>query len=545
MNLVVFTLDERIIEVGGLDGYFFLRFLRTILKIFLPASGVTFVLLLPMSLVHGGNGSSGVHGLDRLTWAGVDAAHSSYHWAHLVAALALVTYFCWVFHQELLHYIKIRQMHLVHRVSTRTVLISGIPKECRSVTSLTDMYNRIGRGVSEVWLNRDVDDLSRKIEKRDELTERMEATVADLIRKAVRRYDEVHRRSADNAQAEEHYPGIGSPEGRLKNPWRALCRPTRVTSLLKQCWSPQGRGSHKNVDVVQHIREKVVRLNREIEHDQSEETKFALADSAFVQFRDALDAHLVCQSVASLTPFEFSAAHVGLNSQSIAWKHVVRKWWVHYIRTSVVGTLVSVMVIGWAVPVALTGALSQLSRLQALWPWLRHIPPWLFGLIQGVLPQIALMILTSQSPNLLRQLAERQGFAFNSRLERAVQRYYFCFLFLQVFLTVAVSSSVTSLLGNISHGFDSTVKALGTSLPASSNYFLSYLLLQGLSTSGSELVRAPALIQYYVLAPLLDKTPRQVWKRRLSLSTVQWGTVFPVYTNLACIGRRPVRGFAA
>src|SRR5262249_1047044 len=40
----------------------------------------------------------------------------------------------------------------------------------------------------------------------------------------------------------------------------------------------------------------------------------------------------------------------------------------------------------------------------------------------------------------------------------------------------------------------------------------------------------------FILAPLLDTTAREKFNRATQLQEVQWGTFFPVYTNLACIG---------
>jgi calcium permeable stress-gated cation channel len=43
------------------------------------------------------------------------------------------------------------------------------------------------------------------------------------------------------------------------------------------------------------------------------------------------------------------------------------------------------------------------------------------------------------------------------------------------------------------------------------------------------------LILFYVLGKLFDNTPRKLWTRWNILSGLGWGTVFPIYTNLAVI----------
>lgn len=54
--------------------------------------------------------------------------------------------------------------------------------------------------------------------------------------------------------------------------------------------------------------------------------------------------------------------------------------------------------------------------------------------------------------------------------------------------------------------------------------------------SASEHVQVSGLIQHLLWSPITDKTPRQKSKRRALISAVQWGTIYPPYTNLACIG---------
>ena len=44
------------------------------------------------------------------------------------------------------------------------------------------------------------------------------------------------------------------------------------------------------------------------------------------------------------------------------------------------------------------------------------------------------------------------------------------------------------------------------------------------------------LVEAIELSPILDKTAREKFTRATTLQEIKWGTFFPVYTNLACIG---------
>jgi calcium permeable stress-gated cation channel len=62
------------------------------------------------------------------------------------------------------------------------------------------------------------------------------------------------------------------------------------------------------------------------------------------------------------------------------------------------------------------------------------------------------------------------------------------------------------------------------------------MLLQALSVSAGALLQVGALVGWFILAPIMDSTARAKFKRQTDLSDIKWGTFFPVYTNLACIG---------
>jgi hypothetical protein len=61
------------------------------------------------------------------------------------------------------------------------------------------------------------------------------------------------------------------------------------------------------------------------------------------------------------------------------------------------------------------------------------------------------------------------------------------------------------------------------------------MIIQALSTSAGSLLQVGTLTMWILIPKLFDNTARQKWKRNTTLSTVQWGTYFPTYTNFACI----------
>lgn len=315
-------------------------------------------------------------------------------------------------------------------------------------------------------------------------------------------------------------------------------RETMRLPIFGLSWMPSLWLIGKKVDTIDHCRKEVARLNLEIEVDQQQPEKFPLMNSAFVQFNNQVAAHMACQSVSHHVPKQMAPRIVEISPDDVIWDNMSISWWERYLRTFGILTLVCGMVVGWAFPVAFTGLLSQLSYLERALPWLAwlsRLPGWLFSAIQGILPPLFLSILIALLPLILRFLCRAQGVHTGMAIELKVQNYYFAFLFVQLFLVVAISSSFSAVIDNITN-VTSWPEMLAQNIPVSSNYFFSYMILQALSVSAGALVQVLSLVSWFILAPLLDNTARKKWGRTTNLIQMQWGSFFPMYTTLASIG---------
>ncbi|KAI9838196.1 MAG: hypothetical protein M1837_002536 [Sclerophora amabilis] len=295
----------------------------------------------------------------------------------------------------------------------------------------------------------------------------------------------------------------------------------------------------EKVDTIDYCRREVARLNVEIEQDQQHPEKFPLMNSAFIQFHHQVAAHMACQAVSHHLPKQMAPRTVEIAPMDVIWENMSMKWWERYLRTGVALVVVVALILGWAVPVSFTGLLSQLTYLEENYDWLAwigRIPVWLLSIIQGVLPPAILGLLMVLLPVILRALSKQQGIVTRMGIELSVQKYYFAFSFVQLFLVVSISSGFLSVITKIASNPQGTPSLLASNLPKASNYFFSYMLLQAFSVSAGALVQIGALLAWFVLAPLMDNTARKKWRRVVYLPEMKWGTFFPVYTNLACIG---------
>ena len=209
--------DREIINKCGLDAYFFLRYLRTLLVIFVPIAVIVIPILIPLNYVDGrgqevvadeGDEGESVTGLDTLAWGNIKPENSSRYTAHLILALCVIIWVCTVFFIELRVYIKVRQDYLTSaehrlRASATTVLVNSIPSKWLSEEALRGLFDVFPGGIRNIWLNRDLSELLDKVKQRDEVHIQLENAETDLIKAAKKNQLKMKRRD-EKQQRKEH-----------------------------------------------------------------------------------------------------------------------------------------------------------------------------------------------------------------------------------------------------------------------------------------------------------------------------------------------------
>jgi len=182
------------------------------------------------------------------------------------------------------------------------------------------------------------------------------------------------------------------------------------------------------------------------------------------------------------------------------------------------------------------GAISQISYLTQVAPFLSFInncPKVILGVITNLLPVILLSVLMALLPVILRFMGKFAGRATLSLIELHCHESYFWFQVIQVFLVTTMTSAASAAVPTIIKNPGSLTTLLAQNLPLAANFYISYFILQGLTFSSGALLQIVGLVLFYVLGKVLDTTPRKLYNRWSSLSSLGWGTVFPVieYVN--------------
>jgi calcium permeable stress-gated cation channel len=222
---------------------------------------------------------------------------------------------------------------------------------------------------------------------------------------------------------------------------------------------------------------------------------------------------------------------VGLSPEEIVWGNLGITWKTMTIRNYISLVIVAALIIFWSIPVAVVGSISQISYLTKVVPFLSFInkcPKVILGVITSLLPVIMLSILMSLVPVFMRLLGKFAGLPTLSLIELRTHESYFWFQLIQVFLVTTLTSAASAAVPQIIQNPGSVTSLLAENLPLASNFYIAYFILQGLLFSSGQLLNIVGLILFNALSKILDKTPRKMYNRWSSLSTVGWGNVFPV-----------------
>jgi hypothetical protein len=173
-----------------------------LLKIFVPSAILVLPILIPINTQL--KYKADVSGLDKLSWQNYDPAHTGRFWAHLILAVIVLFWTCYVIYDELRGYIRVRQAYLTSpqhrlRASATTVLVTSIPRKWLTYEALDGLYDVFPGGIRNIWINRNFDALNDKVQLRDKLALKLEGAETSLIRNSKKKQLEMKEKEEKKA----------------------------------------------------------------------------------------------------------------------------------------------------------------------------------------------------------------------------------------------------------------------------------------------------------------------------------------------------------
>ena len=308
------------------------------------------------------------------------------------------------------------------------MLVTDIPPDKLSEQALAKEYSVFGVKSSMVSINRDVESLSVLIEERRRLVLGLEKAIMEFL-------------------------------------------PSR-TGITNKAWKKADSAT------ISSIAAKVHDIDTEITRQQQRPELFKKLPSAFITFQNPNMAHLAQQAIVGSVPLSMISHPVACEAD-IIWSNLSIGWQQRFARRLITALCVMALAIIWVVPMAMTGLMSQLIYLATKIDWVRNLSDSdkgkvSLGIIQGVIPQLLNALLMALFPGILRALIGRSGQLTKSNQELSVQGHYFTFLYVQVFLVVSISSSIATVLLEVTSDLRSTPAILARNIPKVATTFIHF-----------------------------------------------------------------------
>ncbi|KAI0112565.1 hypothetical protein GGR51DRAFT_507492 [Nemania sp. FL0031] len=525
--------DKFLLYHESLDAYLYLRFLRTIIFICAVGCVLTWPVLFPVNATGGGSSTE----LDRITISNV--AKKNYLYAHAIMAWVFLGFVMFTITRERLWLIGLRQAWTLStsnakRLSSRTVLFLSAP---RDALEQDNMIRYFGDGAVRIWPVTKPETLQTLVSERDALVEKLESAEAVLIHKANSRKA---RRSidGDNRARISYYdiPDLVKMAIRLRSKPKVFPFSPFLNTYLGFPYS-------KKEDTIQSLRDQIKEKEELIEETRKgyEIGEPHGAAAVFVEFKTQVEAQRACQQVASSNPLALMPRYIGVKPNEVIWDNLTIPAVRRISQQGVANTIVTLTIIFWSIPSGLVGIISNISYLAENVEWLhflKGLPDPVIGLLSGLLPPLLTSLLAKDVPLIFRKIFKSFGGPTTTVNELKVQKWAYVFQVTQVFLVTAVFSGAATVASQLAqHLQDPTAipALLARQLPKSSNYYLTYFIVQGTTSAADNLLNYSNLLGHLFSEYLVDETPRQKFSRFTSMKGIAWGKVFPKFTNFAII----------
>jgi len=527
------TPDTHALQHQSLDAYLFLRFLKILVAICFFGACLTWPILFPINITGGGDSEQ----LDILNYGHVNTRTMSGKnrlYAHALVSWLFYGFVLFMILRESIYYVNLRQAFLLspfyaNRISSRTVLFVSVPDDYLDERKLRKVF---GESVRRVWITGDSSKLDDLVEERDKVAMKLEKAEVKLIQlanaerlKAVKKGGDSGHRGGDTQ--------LDAESGSVAARWiPQKKRPSHRTGPLGLLG--------KKVDTIEWARAELARLVPETAaaQEQYRSGDYKKIPAVFIEFATQAHAESAFQVLAHHQALQMSPKYIGVTPGEVVWNSLKVSWWQRIVRRFAVIAFITALIIFWAIPVAVVGAISNIPALIELLPWLgflNKIPSVILGVVTGLLPSVALAILMSLVPIIMRLCARLSGEVSTSRVELFTQNAYFAFQVIQVFLITTMSSAAPQIIQGVAQNPTSITSILAENIPKASNFYLSYFIVQGLTIAANVISQVVGFAIFTLLYKFLAKTPRAMYQKWSTLSAISWGSLLPVYTNIAVI----------
>lgn len=503
-----------ILQQTGPDGYLFLRFLFEFAFICLIGCFLIWPVLFPITITN----SNGLKQLDMFTIGNVKNK-----WRYLAQVFESWLFFgfaIFVIYRELVFYTTFR--HALQTtplydslLSSRTLLLTELPEKALDEDELRISFPT----ATNIWYAREYKELEKLVKERSKLANKYESSLSGALTKAVKMRNKCLKKKQP----------VPAPADDLNKYMKdGKKRPTHRLKFL----------IGKKVDTLEYGVERLGELNRDIKKKQLEHNSNAQLPSVFMEFPTQLELQKAYQAIPFSSDFKKCRRYTGLAPDDIVWENLSLTPTKRRVKKFIASTVLTLMIIFWAIPVAVVGAISNINFITEKLTFLKFInnmPSQLLGIITSLLPVVALIVLMSLVPPFIKKMGKVSGALTVQDVNSYCQNWFYAFQAVNSFVVITVASASVSSIQTIIDDPSSALTLLATKIPRASNFYIAYICVFGLASASSAIANVVGLILAQFLGRILDKTPRAKWNRYVTLGQPDFATLYPGFQFLALI----------
>ena len=312
----------------------------------------------------------------------------------------------YVITRETIYFINLRHAYLLApfnaaRISSRTVLFTDVPEQYLESEKLQQLF---GATFRRFWKVTDTKDLEDDIKERDKVALKLEGAEIKLSQNANKRRLKWEKQ---NTKQKSTNSPAGDEEAALASRWLdKKDRPTHKLGKIPLIG--------KKVDTIDWSRSELKRLIPKVRkmQEQHQRDDAKLLPSVFVEFATQQAAQVAFRRMTPRKAPNMNPRAISIKPSEVIWKNLKISSKQRKGRKLAANAFITLLIIFWAIPVAIVGAISNINYLTDKLPWLsfiNKIPPTILGVVTGLLPSVMLAVLMALVPIICRLVAKLSG----------------------------------------------------------------------------------------------------------------------------------------
>ncbi|KAL3622604.1 hypothetical protein CASFOL_034015 [Castilleja foliolosa] len=480
--------EEEILDSCGLDVLIFIRLFKFGIKFFLVCSVIGLFILLPLNFIAGNGGHSKISGsMDAFTISNIGKG-SNWLWVHFSCLYVVSCYGLYLLYKEYDDNLRkrLRQLHnLRHQPNQFTVLVREIPlcvehnaRDCSVDHFFSKYHPHTYQSYQILYDGEDLDKLFNQ---------------AKSIKREIEKL--------------------------------------RHNSLRKHKFQSEALHNDARIERLKEILQEIV---GKIQHTQTkEELRAKELPVAFVTFTSRWGAALAAQSQQISNPLLW-ITEMAPEPRDVLWRNLVTPYKYLPLYKFSVYVAASLLTVFFAVPVTAVQGIAKFERLKKWFPPAMAVQliPGLRSIVTGYLPSVILNSFVYIVPFAVIEMAKLAGYVSRSRKDIRACNMVFYFLVGNVFFLSLLSGSLLEQIGeSFSHPRDFPSR-LATAATAQADFFMTYILTNGLSGFSLEILQAGLLTWDTIKSRMWDRGK----KKQPYLYSLPYYRIIPFVSLVILIG---------